>query len=264
MTFGDRSHCHPESKQIFTRANHDASVQFDTYIFPSLGHRSLHWFRKDLRLHDNPSLRECLTDSKVFYGVYFLECAAEDKMTVIPNRWRFLLQSLQDLDRSLAQCGSRLFVLKGRPMELLPSLFKKWDITRLSFEVDCEPFRKSRDAVITGLAKQSGVEVISRVSHTLYDAEALLMSTDGRVPQVFDEFMELALQLGRPQMPAPRVNRQLFGSCVTPVGRDHDQQYGVPTLEEMGFQKPVATGPWFYPGGEQEALTRMEAALQKV
>lgn len=193
-----------------------------------------------------------------------MECSAEDKMTVSPNRWQFLLQSLQDLDRSLAQCGSRLFVLKGRPMDMLPSLFKEWDITRLSFEVDCEPFRKSRDAVITGLAKESGVEVISRVSHTLYDTEVLLMSTEGRVPQLFDEFMELASQLGRPQIPTPRVNRQLFGSCVTPVGRDHDQQYGVPTLEEMGFQKPPATGSWFYPGGEQEALTRMEAALHQV
>ena len=149
-------------------------------------------------------------------------------------------------------------------MDMLPSLFKEWDITRLSFEVDCEPFRKSRDAVITGLAKQSGIEVISRVSHTLYDAEVLLMSTEGRAPQVFDEFMELALHLGRPPMPAPKVSRQLFGSCLTPVGGDHNQQYGVPTLEEISFHKPPAAGSWFYRGGEQEALTRMEAALKKV
>ena len=193
-----------------------------------------------------------------------MECSAEDKMTVSPNRWHFLLQSLQDLDKSLAQCGSRLFVLKARPMDVLPSLFKEWDITRLSFEVDCEPFRKSRDAVITGLAEQSGVEVISRVSHTLYDVEVLLMSSEGRAPQVFDEFMELALHQGRPEMPVPRVNRHLFGSCLTPVGRDHNQQYGVPTLEEMGFHKPRATGSCFYPGGEQEALTRMEAGLHEV
>ena len=240
------------------------SVQLPLLIFPCSGHRSLHWFRKDLRLHDNPSLLECLADSKVFYGVYFLEFSPEDRMTVSPNRWHFLLQSLHDLDRSLAQCGSRLFVLKGRPMDMLPSLFKEWDITRLSFEVDCEPFRKSRDDVITSLAKQSGVEVISRVSHTLYDTEVLLMSTEGRAPQLFDEFKELASQLGRPQMPAPKVTKQLLGSCMTPVGRDHNQQYGVPTLEELGFQKPHTSGSWFYTGGEQEALKRMEAALQKV
>lgn len=200
----------------------------------------------------------------MFYGVYFLECCDEGNMAVSPNRWHFLLQSLQDLDRSLTQCGSRLFVLKGRPIDILPSLFKEWDITRLSFEVDCEPRCRSRDAVITDLAKQSGIEVVSRVSHTLYDTDALLMSTEGRAPQLFDEFMELASQKGRPQMPVPKVTRKLFGSCVTPVGRDHNQQYGVPTLEEMGFQKPPGTGSWSYQGGEQEALARMEVALHEV
>lgn len=193
-----------------------------------------------------------------------MECFDEDNMAVSPNRLHFLLQSLQDLDRSLTQCGSRLFVLKGRPIDILPSLFKEWDITRMSFEVDCEPRGKTRDAVITGLAKQSGIEVISRVSHTLYDIDALLLSTEGRAPQLFDEFVELASQQGRPQMPVPKVNRKLFGSCVTPVRRDHNQQYGLPTLEETGFQKPPATGSWSYQGGEQEALARMEAAVHRV
>lgn len=223
------------------------------------GHNSLHWFRKDLRLHDNPSLRACLADSRAFYGVYVLDSCAEERMS--PNRWRLLLQSLQDLDRSLAQCGSRLFVLKGRPLDILPSLFKEWDITRLSFEVDCEPCCKTRDAVITGLAKQAGVEVISHVSHTLYDSEALLMSPEGKAPQLFDEFKELVLQRGRPQMPVPTVDRKMFGSCVTPVGRDHDTRYGVPTLD---IQKPPSPGSWFFQGGEQEALSRMEAALREV
>lgn len=185
-------------------------------------------------------------------------------MTVSPNRWRFLLESLQELDRSLAQFGSRLFILKGRPIDILPALFKEWDITRLSFEVDCEPCCKTRDVVITGLAEQTGIEVISRVSHTLYDSEALLMSTEERAPQLFSEFKELVSQQEWPQMPAPRVDRKLFGSCVTPVGRDHTQQYGVPALEEMSVQKPPATGSWLYQGGEHEALVRMEAALREV
>ena len=193
-----------------------------------------------------------------------MECCDEDNMAVSPNRGQFLLQSLQDLDRSLAQCGSRLFVLKGRPIDIFPSLFKEWDITRLSFEVDCEPRCKTRDAVITSLAKQSGIEVISRVSHTLYDTDALLMTTDGRPPQLFDEFVELVSQQARPQMPVPKVNRKLFGPCVTPVSTDHDKQYGVPSLQELGFQKPPGTSSWSYQGGEQEALVRMEEALCEV
>ena len=193
-----------------------------------------------------------------------MEHTEEEGSPVSPNRWEFLLQSLGDLDKSLSQCGSRLFVVRGKPTEMLPYLFKKWDITRLSFESDCEPYSKTRDAVISGIAKEAGIEVISHVSHTLYDPQALFRSTGGKVPLLFDEFKEVILQQGRPEMPIPRVDRKLFGSCVTPVGRDHDQQYGVPTMDDMSFRKESATCSGLYHGGEQLALVRMEAALQEV
>ena len=147
---------------------------------------------------------------------------------------------------------------------MLPSLFKEWNITRLSFEADCEPHCKSRDLVITGLAKQAGIEVVSRVSHTVYDPDVLLMLTGGKSPMLFDEFKELVLQQGPPEMPLTRIDRKLFGSCMTPIGMDHSQQYGVPTLEEMGFHKSDATCSGVYQGGEEEALVRMEKALQEV
>ena len=55
-------------------------------------------------------------------------------------RYNFLLQSLEDLDRSLRQLGSRLFVAQGRPEDVLPGLWKKWAVTRLCFEADTEPY----------------------------------------------------------------------------------------------------------------------------
>ncbi|PFX23560.1 Cryptochrome-1 [Stylophora pistillata] len=217
---------------------------------------SLHWFRKDLRLHDNPSLRDCLVGSAVFYGVYVLDSCEEEKSS--PNRWRLLLESLKDLDASLAEFGSRLFVLKGRPTDILPSLFKQWGITRLSFEVDCEPNCKTRDEALTAVAEKAGIQVISHVSHTLYDTEALLKSPDAQAPLLFEDFKKLVMQFGRPPEPVPRVDRELFGSCVTPVGRDHETRYAVPALD---IQNLPFIGSGFYQGGEREALSRMEAAL---
>lgn len=37
---------------------------------------------------------------------------------------RFLLQCLEDLDRSLRKLNSRLFVIRGQPADALPKLFK--------------------------------------------------------------------------------------------------------------------------------------------
>jgi len=38
--------------------------------------------------------------------------------------FRFLLQCLEDLDRSLRKLNSRLFVIRGQPADALPKLFK--------------------------------------------------------------------------------------------------------------------------------------------
>lgn len=84
---------------------------------------------------------------------------------------RFLLQCLDDLDRSLKKLNSRLFVIRGQPADSLPRLFKKWGTTCLSFEEDPEPFGKVRDRHIQQLCSEMGVDVIKVASHTLFKLE---------------------------------------------------------------------------------------------
>jgi len=47
-----------------------------------------------------------------------------------------------DLDDSLKTMGSRLYVVRGNPVEELPRLFKDWKVTRLTFESDTEPYAR--------------------------------------------------------------------------------------------------------------------------
>lgn len=130
---------------------------------------SLHWFRKGLRLHDNQALRESIHDSKTFRAIFFLDKAAVKGAKVSVNRWRFLLECLQDLDKSLRSLGSRLFIVEGQPIDVLPKLIKQWNITKLTFEYDSEPFPRNRDTAVIRRAEQAGVKIIVKTSHTLYD-----------------------------------------------------------------------------------------------
>lgn len=92
-----------------------------------------------------------------------------------PNRWRFLVQSLQDLDDNLKKIGSRLFILKGSPTEMFKKYFKEWNVKKLTFEVDIEPYAKTRDEEIKKLADHHSVTVVTKVSHTIYDLEKLVL-----------------------------------------------------------------------------------------
>ena len=45
---------------------------------------------------------------------------------------------------------------------------QEWGITRLCYEVDTEPYAKSRDETVHRLATEASVEVRACISHTLY------------------------------------------------------------------------------------------------
>ena len=230
------------------------------------GHTSVHLFRKDLRLHDNPTLHTCLEGSGTFYPVYVLDTTAARHSKISGNRWNFLLESLRDLDSQLARLGSHLFVVRGREIEVLPKLFTEWGVSRLSFEADSDPFGAQRDAVVRHLAEEAGVEVVSKTSHTLYEPGEVLHPNQGVAPMLFEDFMRIVKEnaLTVPS-PVKEVDRRLFGCCVTPVAVDHYANFGVPELNEVGVKDSrLATSSSLWRGGEQEALRRLVLLEQQV
>ncbi|GLD50586.1 cryptochrome-1-like protein, partial [Lates japonicus] len=223
---------------------------------------SIHWFRKGLRLHDNPALREAVRGAGTVRCVYFLDPWFAGSSNVGVNRWRFLLQCLEDLDANLRKLNSRLFVIRGQPANVFPRLFKEWKISRLTFEYDSEPFGKERDAAIKKLAMEAGVEVIVKISHTLYDLDKIIELNGGQPPLTYKRFQTLISRLDPPEMPVETLSDTLMGRCVTPISEDHGDKYGVPSLEELGFDtEGLPSAVW--PGGETEALTRIERHLER-
>lgn len=61
--------------------------------------------------------------------------------------------------------------MSGKPEDVFPKLFNKWKVTKLTYEYDTEPYSLSRDKKVTELAKDHQVEVIYKISHTLYDID---------------------------------------------------------------------------------------------
>lgn len=56
--------------------------------------KALFWFRKGLRLHDNPALWAAIKDAKSLYAVFVLDPWFLKPERVGVNRLNFLLQSL--------------------------------------------------------------------------------------------------------------------------------------------------------------------------
>lgn len=223
---------------------------------------AIHWVRKDLRLHDNPSLLEAVKGSDTVRIIYVLDTKVDHATGIGLNLWRFLLQSLEDVDDSLRKLNSRLFVVRGQPADVFPRLFREWKTSFLTFEEDSEPFGREKDAAIRLLAQESGVEVAVGRSHTLYDPQLIIKHNSGTAPLTYKKFLAIVRSLGKPEHPCATLDVHLLGGCSTPVSEDHEEKFGVPSLKELGLDvAKLSTEIWH--GGETEALIRLDRHLER-
>jgi len=223
---------------------------------------TVHWFRKGLRLSDNPALLRGIRRSETFRCIFILDPWFAGSSNVGTNKWRFLLQCLEDLDTSLRRLNSRLFVIRGQPADVLPSLFKEWGTTYFTFEEDPEPFGRVRDQNIVAMCKEMGIAVTHEHSHTLYNLERIIEMNAGKPPLTYKQFQRIIEGMEPPAKPVPTLTLQMLGTSTTPLQDDHDEKFGVPSLEELGFDCESLKPPVWH-GGEMEALSRLERHLER-
>ncbi|HEX4094608.1 MAG TPA: deoxyribodipyrimidine photo-lyase [Trebonia sp.] len=90
-------------------------------------------FTRDLRVHDNPALDLAVRSAEYVVPLFVLQ---EGLRFAVPNRVRFLHQSLADLRQSLRQRGGDLVLRQGDPVE---------ETLRLAADVEADGLVLARD-----------------------------------------------------------------------------------------------------------------------
>eukprot|EP01023_Acetabularia_acetabulum_P018339 TRINITY_DN19260_c0_g1_i4.p1 TRINITY_DN19260_c0_g1~~TRINITY_DN19260_c0_g1_i4.p1 ORF type:complete len:559 (+),score=75.32 TRINITY_DN19260_c0_g1_i4:1767-3443(+) len=230
-------------------------IRFNTSC--NMTKNSILWFRKGLRLHDNPALLKAIENVTSFYPVFVIDpnFVGPNKVGVV--RYKFLLECLQDLNASLEARGSRLLVLRGNPVEVFPRVFKDWEITDLCFEYDTEPYAIVRDTKILDIAKKFGVQTYTPVSNTLYDMKQLVDLNRGETVSSYGNFRKLIGGVGEPPLPVADPPSKLPGFRQQAEGVEN-KNTAVPTLHEMGYTHvPPADIESPLKGGESIAVGKM-------
>ncbi|CBJ30497.1 cryptochrome 1 [Ectocarpus siliculosus] len=225
---------------------------------------SIHWFRKGLRLHDNRALLEACNGTASLYPLFVLDSdPASPESRAGPLRTAFLLESLQDLDEQLRAKGSRLFVVRGKPEEVLPQLFEEWNVKKLTFEADSEPRSRARDREVGSLAKEAGVQVLIRGTSTLRNLQnyhMLMGKKQGTYLKTYGAFLKLHDNAGPVPDCAPDISGDLPAPGASPDDAEYDR-FSIPSLSDLGVE-PLAKALKFR-GGEREALARLERVMAR-
>ncbi|KAK4479646.1 hypothetical protein RD792_015173 [Penstemon davidsonii] len=230
------------------------------------GSNSLMWFRKGLRIHDNPALEYAARGSELVYPLFVIDprYMEPDPTAFSPgskraglNRIRFLLESLVDLDFNLRKIGSRLLVLKGDPADVLIRCLKEWRINKLCFEFDTEPYYQALDIKVKNYTSAAGIEIFSPVSHTLFNPADIIQKNGGRPPLSYQSFVKLA---GEPSWASsPVSNAPIWLPPVGSIGNYPNSE--VPSIKELGYEDRAEDERSPFKGGESEALRRLRESI---
>lgn len=187
--------------------------------------------------------------------IYVLDPNIKSKIGI--NRLRFLIQSLQDLDTNLRKLNSRLYILKGNPVELLPKFFDQWQVKFLTTQVDIDPEIVDQEEAVEKIAEEKDVFIVKRVQHTVYDVYSVLKKNNGAVPLTYQKFMSLVNDI---QVKEAKDISKVVSDYCKPTDEDLGA-YDVPKLEEFVDESTLT--PCKYPGGETEAIKRLNNYMAK-
>ena len=165
---------------------------------------ALVWFRRDLRLHDNPALWAACEQHDQIVPVFCLDPRLLQGRNRSLPRTRFMLGCLSELSTSLTRLGTSLLAISGRPEETLPQLASKCGASTVLASADVSPFARGRDAEVGRALAADGRALQLLPGNFVVDDPAELRTGEGGPYSVFTPFYRRWLASERRQvLPAP-------------------------------------------------------------
>ncbi len=217
----------------------------------SMSKPGLLWFRKDLRLHDNPVLHRALAESDTLLPVFcldprwFRELPLGFRKTGA-HRLAFLLQSLTDLKKRLKGIGGDLHIVIGQPEEVIPKLVRAHGVQTVYAQRDIAWEEQQDEQAVQHALAPLGCNFEREWSHLLYHPDDVSFAPEDTAAtfKTFRKHLRQGSKV-RPLLPTP-VTFPLLEYTYAPV----------PSMEDVGFK--ATAGQPAYPGGETAALERLQ------
>ena len=211
--------------------------------------RGIVWFRRDLRLNDQPALTAaCEACSEVIPLFVFDEPLLQSHVfgSACVN---FMLGSLQKLTTSLAGRGIPLQWRRGEPTEEVVRAAREWKVDVAYWNRDYEPGAINRDRAVQQRLAQIGVIVRTFKDHVVFEAEEVRSAT-GEPLQRYSAYRArwwTKWQAVKPTvLPVPQLLRAEKAASL-PIPPP------LPAASDLGYE-PVTL--WIEPG-EQNAQKRL-------
>ena len=172
------------------------SPQWHDTAMASSTKRSIIWFRRDLRIGDNPALNAAIEAGEEVVPVFILDPKLIKSGG--SKRLAYLGQSLRELDKSL---NKNLQVIAGDQIETLKELQKKYNADSVHISAEYEPYGAARDEKV----EAAGINLVRTGSPYAVAPGRVRKPSDDTPYKVYTPFYRGWLQHGwRAPAPTPK------------------------------------------------------------
>lgn len=146
------------------------------------------WFRRDLRLDDNPAWAAATSEHGQVTALFVVDPALFDRAS--SRRVVRLLGDVAALDAALSEHGGRLLVRVGDPRVVVPQEAGRLGVSAVHVNHDVTPYAAERDDAVREALDSGGVEWVPEWG-TLVHEPGRIRTNAGSLSQVFTPFFRV-------------------------------------------------------------------------
>jgi deoxyribodipyrimidine photo-lyase len=191
---------------------------------------TLFWFRRDLRLEDNIGLFHALHSDFPVIPLFIFDEDILDNLPKEDPRVSFIYDSLQKINKQLAEIDSSILIKKGKTSKIWELLLTEFDIQNVFFNKDYEPYAIKRDQEISALLKQNNIEVSFFKDHVIFE-EKEITKADGLPYTVYTPYKNKWLEKYHLLGKAPEYDTKPL------LVNFNKNLFQFPELSEIGFER---------------------------
>jgi deoxyribodipyrimidine photo-lyase len=195
----------------------------------------LHWFRRDLRLHDNAALFAALQSGEPVLPIFIFDQNILEELPKDDARVTFIHRQLQQLHNQLRSVGSGLAVFHGNPIEVLERLTAEHHVSAVYTNHDYEPYARKRDKEVYELLKGRDIAFKTAKDQVIFE-KSEVVKDDGTPYVVFTPFSRKWKERFQAQPPVSLPSEQLLDRCAK-----HELPFL--SMEDIGFTETTIVIP---------------------
>lgn len=188
----------------------------------------IHWFRRDLRLHDNAAIDKAFSTGIAVQPVFIFDTQILSKLADKDDaRVSFIYEQLMAINALLGKYDSAIAVYHDNPIDAWKKIIADFKPVAVYYNHDYEPYALERDKKVSNFLKEQQVAIHSSKDQVIFEKDEVLKA-DGTPYTVFTPYKNKWLER---LMNNDIKNYKIDGR----LKNIHPFKQQLPSLSEFGF-----------------------------